>query len=402
MAKTTDWGLTDAGFRRPTYAELLDALEYKARELFGSKANLTVRSPLGIFLRIYAWMLNLLFSTLEDVYNSRFVDTAVGHSLYNLGRAIGLRLLGAQKAVGYLTFTGEIGTEVPEGYLAETIAGQQYITLQSGVILDGSITLPASAVVAGPDGNTDAGTITIITNPKTGITAVTNAASFEGGRNTETDDEFRTRYYVSTDFAGGVNLDAIIAAIYENVEAVIAVTGEENDTDETNASGLPPHSIELVVYGGLDEEIAKSIHRRKGAGIQTYGNVTVPVVDAAGNIKNICFSRPAPVNVWVKVFNLQTDNTFPLDGIEQIKQRLAEYIGSDTRGGLNIGSDTRGGLNIGQNVICVALPTEVFKVQGVVDFDLQISSDGETYSWKNITIAAREKAVTNEDMVVVE
>lgn len=112
MAKTTDWGLTDAGFRRPTYAELLDALEYKARELFGSKANLTVRSPLGIFLRIYAWMLNLLFSTLEDVYNSRFVDTAVGHSLYNLGRAIGLRLLGAQKAVGYLTFTGEVGTEV--------------------------------------------------------------------------------------------------------------------------------------------------------------------------------------------------------------------------------------------------------------------------------------------------
>ena len=27
MAKMTDWGLTDAGFRRPTYAELLDALE---------------------------------------------------------------------------------------------------------------------------------------------------------------------------------------------------------------------------------------------------------------------------------------------------------------------------------------------------------------------------------------
>ena len=42
MAKPNEWGLTDAGFRRPTYAELLDALEYKARELFGSKANLTV------------------------------------------------------------------------------------------------------------------------------------------------------------------------------------------------------------------------------------------------------------------------------------------------------------------------------------------------------------------------
>ena len=81
MARVTEWGLTDAGFRRPTYAELLDALEYKAREQFGSQANLTVRSPLGVFLRIFAWTLNLLFSSLEDVYNSRFVDTAVGSSL---------------------------------------------------------------------------------------------------------------------------------------------------------------------------------------------------------------------------------------------------------------------------------------------------------------------------------
>ena len=37
MAKTTDWGLTDAGFRRPTYAELLDALEYKARSCSAPK-----------------------------------------------------------------------------------------------------------------------------------------------------------------------------------------------------------------------------------------------------------------------------------------------------------------------------------------------------------------------------
>lgn len=275
MAKTSDWGLTDAGFRRPTYAELLDALEHKARELFGSKANMTVRSPLGIFLRIYAWMLNLLFSTLEDVYNSRFIDTAVGSSLYNLGRAIGLRLLGAQKAVGYLTFYGDDGTSVPEGYLAETIAGMQYITLRSGTILNGSVTLPASAVIPGPDGNTLEGSVSIITNPKLGIATVTNERAFEGGRNTETDAEFRERYYLSVDFAGGVNIDAIVSEIYENVEAVIAVTGEENDTDAESSSGLPPHSIEIVAYGGLDEDIATAIFRRKAAGIQAFGNTVM-------------------------------------------------------------------------------------------------------------------------------
>ena len=64
--------------------------------------------------------------------------------------------------------------------------------------------------------------------------------------------------------------------------------------------------------------------------------------------------------------------------------------------------NTRGGLNIGQDVINVTLPTVVLKVPGVVDFDLQISSDGERFSWKNIEIAAREKAVTDESMVIVE
>ena len=392
MAKPSEWGLTDAGFRRPTYAELLDALEYKARELFGSKANLTVRSPLGIFLRIYAWVLNLLFSTLEDVYNSRFVDTAVGTSLLHLGRMIGIRLLGAQKAMGYLTFYGDDNVEVPEGFLAETTAGMQYVTLSSGVITNGSVTLPASAAVAGPDGNTAEETINNLTNPKLGIRSVINDKAFEGGRNTETDDEFRERYYRSVDFAGGVNIDAIIAEVLGSVEAVIAVAGEENDTDFESKTGLPPHSFEVVAYGGLDEDIARAIYRRKAAGIQTFGNTTVPVVTASGSIYDVHFSRPAPIGVWVKVFNLVTDSKFSLDGIERIKQAIIRHIGVNTRGGLNIGQD----------VINVTLPTVVLKVPGVVDFDLQISSDGENFSWKNIEIAAREKAVTDESMVIVE
>lgn len=392
MAKSSEWGLTDAGFRRPTYAELLDALEYKARELFGSKANLTVRSPLGIFLRIFAWVLNLLFSTLEDVYNSRFVDTAVGSSLLHLGRMIGIRLLGAQKAMGYLTFYGDDNVEVPEGFLAETTAGVQYVTLRAGVIAGGSVTLPASAAVAGPDGNTAGETIRNITNPKLGIKSVKNEKAFEGGRNTETDDEFRERYYKSVDFAGGVNIDAIIAEVLGSVEAVIAVAGEENDTDFESRTGLPPHSFEIVAYGGLDEDIAQAIYRRKAAGIQTFGNTMVPVVTAAGGIYEVHFSRPAPVNVWVRVFNLRTDSKFPLDGVERIKGAIIRHIGVNTRGGLNIGQD----------VINVTLPTVVLKVPGVVDLDLQLSSDGERFSWKNIEIAAREKAVTDESMVIVE
>ncbi len=99
----------------------------------------------------------------------------------------------------------------------------------------------------------------------------------------------------------------------------MAVTGEENDTDEVNENGLPPHSIEIVAYGGLDEEIAAAIYKRKAAGIQTLGNTNVSVVNSSGNTYSISFSRPTPVNIWVKVYDLVTDKTFPFDGIEQIK-----------------------------------------------------------------------------------
>jgi len=61
-----DWGLTPRGFRRPSYPELLDAFEYKARELFPARTNLTVRSPLGLMLRIFAWFTSLLFGVPND------------------------------------------------------------------------------------------------------------------------------------------------------------------------------------------------------------------------------------------------------------------------------------------------------------------------------------------------
>ena len=214
-----EWGVTERGFHRPTYVELLDAIEYKARELFGSKANLTVRSPLGIFLRIFAWMLNILFSLMEDVYNSRFVDTAVGTSLYNLGKAIGLSLLPAQKASGYVEFTGAAGTPIPVGFLVRTVAGLQYAVLAAGRIDDtGKVTLPVQAVETGADYNVAAETVKEITNPMDGVSACTNPAAIDGGRGRETDEEFRDRYYQSVDYAGGVNADAIAGEIMQNVD----------------------------------------------------------------------------------------------------------------------------------------------------------------------------------------
>lgn len=389
---TEEWGVTERGFRRPTYVELLNAIEYKARELFGERANLTVRSPLGIFLRIFAWMLNILFALMEDVYNSRFVDTAVGTSLYNLGRAIGLSLLPAQKASGYITFSGTAGTAIPTGFLVKTVAGYQYAVLVDGRIgADGTVILPVQAVGTGADYNADAGTVKEIVNPLDGVSSCVNASAMTGGRWRESDEEFRDRYYKSVDFAGGVNADAIAGEILQNVEGVYSAICYENDTDEEDALGLPPHSFEVVAYGGLDEEVAKAIFRRKAGGIQTYGGKTISVVALNGQSYSIHFSRPTTVPVYVKVYDLETDSNFPWDGEDRIKDALISFIGGDVQGGLPIGTD----------VLYMALPGAILSVPGVVDFSLSIGTSAASLAVKNIPIGTREKAITSTSSITI-
>ena len=68
--------------------------------------------------------------------------------------------------MGYLTFYGDDNVEVPEGFLAETTAGMQYVTLSSGVITKSvSFSSPATAMTASTLPKTSAMMASIFTPP---------------------------------------------------------------------------------------------------------------------------------------------------------------------------------------------------------------------------------------------
>ena len=325
-----NWGLTERGFLRPSYADLLDAFEVKAKELFGSTVNLSVRSPLGIFLRIFAWFAGLPWQLAEDVYNSGFIDTAAGVSLARLGAFIGIRVLAAQKATGSITNTGDAGATLYARIIEQARNNQRFVTLEDVTIgSSGTATVPIQAFEAGPDGNVAAGTIDTVVTPLAAAISVTNAAATVGGRNRETDQEFRERYLSSVDKPGGSNTDAIRAQLLEV-------------TDETDSDGLPPHSIEAIVYGGTDANIAAAIHARKAAGIQTYGGQSAQVLDASGKLRTIKFSRPTPVLIYVQISDLVTSDAYAGDAA--LKAAIVEYIGSAA------GDIAESGLAIGETV----------------------------------------------------
>lgn len=213
-----------------------------------------------------------------------------------------------------------------------------------------------------------------------------------GGRERETDEEFRDRYYASVDYAGGVNADSIRAALLQNVDGIMEAKVFENDTDDVDDYGLPPHSIEAVVYGGLDSDIAQIIYKELGAGIQTTGQKVVEVITASGATKAIHFNRPHPVPVYVKVVGLSTSGDFPHDGVDQLRAAIVAYIGDNESGGVSIG----------ETLYHQRLPAVLYKVPGVLDFDVLIGTDAENLQADNIPVDSRSKVVTDDGMVTID
>lgn len=388
------WGLTADGFHRPSYTELLDAFEIKAKELFGSTINLTVRSPLGLFLRIFAWFAGLAWQLAEDVYNSGFVDTAAGVSLARLGAVIGIRPLSAQKATGLLKITGDPGAVVHAGFLVQARNRQRFVTLDDVTLnADGTASVLIQAYEAGPDGNVGTGSIDTVVTPVSAVISVTNPMPATGGRARETDQEFRERYAKSVNKPGGSNPDAIRAQLLI-VPGVITAEVWENETDAVDEEGLPPHSIEAIVYGGLDADVAEAVFLRKAGGIQTSGDTSVQLLDAAGRMKTVRFSRPGVISVYVRIRSLVTSEAY--SGDNTLREALLRYIGSESE------ALSGSGLSIGETVYYNRLMAPLNAVPGVVDYSLEICTDGSSWAKENIPVSARSKAVTSSEKVVIE
>jgi len=164
------------------------------------------------------------------------------------------------------------------------------------------------------------GSLTTIVTPVAGLSAVYNFQDATPGRIIESDADYRQRIKVEISRLGGGNLEAIVARMYE-VEDVTHVRGFENRNNAIDSEGRPGHSIEIIVQGGNNQDIADKLWLIKGGGIKTYGNVHLTVVDSNGKTQDSNFSRPEPRYIWVKAILTVTD-LFPGDGILTIGNNI--------------------------------------------------------------------------------
>lgn len=393
-----EWGVTQFGFRRMTYADIIADMERKAQDLFGADIDLSSVSPLALFLRVVAYALALAWYVAEKVYYAAYVDTSTGQSLDYAVKFAGISRLAPTPAKRMLRFTGDEGTVITQGFLVETPAGPpRFATVAEAVIpASGEVEILAIAVEPGTAGNLAPGTLTRIVNPIAGIEAVTNIDSEDNidGTDRENDRELRERYELSLAKGGASTRPSIAASILE-VPGVRSVKVFHNTAMVVDADGRPPKSVEAVVVGGTDESVAQAILDTLAAGIEPYGTVTVLVEDNGGELQTVRFSRAVAVDVYVSV-TVTVNSQYPSDGDTQIADNIIAYIG---------GADSTGeyhrGTGLGEGVIYSRIIAACYEVEGLVDVSVTLGTAPNPTGMANISVGDRELVETSLDKVVV-
>jgi uncharacterized phage protein gp47/JayE len=238
---------------------------------------------------------------------------------------------------------------------------------------------------------TPAKSLNTIVTPVNGWLEVINETSGDVGRNLENDLELKRRIYSSFDATGTATVSAIRSRL-RNVKGVRSVTINENYTN-TQQGDLPPKSVECVVLGGTDNDIANTIWLAKGAGIEYVGNTSVNIIDSEGVYQLIKFSRPVNLYIYVKVVLALTDGSiYPADGDVKIKQAIVDQISK---------------LNLSDDVIYQSFYASVYNVPGIISAAISIGgtlieSSIPSLSANNINVLSSQIAVSDLSKITIE
>lgn len=318
-------GLETTGWVPKTVTEIVAEIETDLRAALGDDLDTSAESVIGQIIAIQATREAELWELVGAVYNARVPSGASGAALEALAALCpGIDRAAATKGTVPLSVTLNAGVTLPAGSVA-SVSGEpsnRWVTTEAVTNSSGSPATVSVAAEAETAGRlvANAGTITVIATPVTGWTAVTNATDAVPGTEVETDAALRVRRERTLQRAGSSPLDAIAAEVAE-VAGVTQCVAWENATDYTDTEGRPPHSVEVMVLGGDDEDVVRAIWSAKAAGIETYGTETpVTFTDDRGVSRTVRFSRPTDLDVYATVIVVVDPATF--EGATAVKEAL--------------------------------------------------------------------------------
>lgn len=321
--------VTASGISAPDYQTILSTITGYFKQIYGTDAYLEPDSKDGQMVALVALAVHDANNTAIQVYNSFSPSSAMSDALTRNVKINGITRKKATNSTVDLTLTGTPGTLITNGSVKDANGIAWNLPARVTIGVDGVTTATATCAESGAVAAV-AGSITKISTPTRGWTAVSNALAATVGTAAESDSELRIRQRQSVSLPSVTPFEAVDGAI-ANIAGVTRHKLYENDKSSADENGIPSHSIAAIVDGGNVTEIAQTIRGKKGQGVGTYGSTAVTVPDKYGNPHDISFSRSVDVPVYVAI-TLKVFTGYTTEIGEQIKQAIADYINALTIG----------------------------------------------------------------------
>lgn len=339
-----------------------------------------VRTLAESFAREYA----VLSRQLELVYQSAFIDTATGRDLDQVVALVGVerrsRTFASGEVVCSRSTPAPADIFIPEGTLvstgevpAVTVATTEDRTLRTGTL---SVAVPVAALVTGPGGVAQAGTLSVIHRPILGVEAATNPQAMSFGGGSETDDSLRRRAARALEASGRATAGAITGALV-SVEGI-----REQDVrieeDHLAFPGLVKVSVASDLSDAQSARAAELIEQARPAGVRVVHNLGVapapsppPSSEAHGEDPGPPPPTPPVEGIW-----------YPI-GVKAVVTPRGATLTAAQKSALTASVEDAihafvAALGVGETVVYNRLVAAIIAVDGVYDVSLDLFPAGAT------------------------
>lgn len=193
-------------------------------------------------------------------------------------------------------------------------------------------------------------------------------------RNGMDDDTYRSVLLSSTR-QGLATFDAMTSYLRSALKGEVTII--ENCEPTPTGDGIPGHSVAVYVPESVeatDDEIAQLIWNCKPAGIKTHGSTQGRAVDLSSVVHDVKFShitQDSPFYMKITITEY-TEEYLPVDYVGEIQAVVAEWA---------LGEYTPG-----KDVIPKRAIQAVYRVPGIDDVEILVSTDGTNYSSDKISV----------------
>lgn len=348
--------ITATGYERRTLDELLTSIQGVLRGKIAAKLDLTERAVLGNTSNLDADHIDQLEQLIEEAYHAFDPDNASDDRFVALSLLSGVPRRGETTGLVTVTLDLDASQSYAPGDLAAHVIDEPTNRWLNRDLVESTTAGEYSAVfvseLPGAAAIAEAGTLTIIATPVTGWNTVTNPAAATPGQDIESIAALRIRREQALSIGGSRTRGSIRSKLVL-LDGVISVEVFENTTSATDADGIGPHGIRVVVWDGSpaaadDDAIAQVIYDHKAEGILSQGSETGVAQDTVVGPLPIAFDRATTSAVTVAV-DIESETGVSIDDVVE-----AILAAMPTR--------------VGQEVTFNRLASSVFKVPGVDDW----------------------------------